>query len=271
MSSIELDGRSRKLREDIIFMLECGGRGHIASALSLVEIIRVLYDSILSYKSAEPRWPDRDRLILSKGHGCMALFALLADKGYFPRKEFESYCKAESILGGHPEYPKVPGVEASTGALGHGLSIGVGFALNARYEKAAHRVFVILGDGECNEGSVWEAALSAGKHGLDNLTVIVDYNKMQSYASTFEVMNMEPFADKWRSFGFAVAEANGHSVEELTQTLHGIPFGKGKPSALICHTIKGGGIPGIEGDLSWHHKSRVSPENIESLYQLLRG
>ena len=166
---------------------------------------------LLRYRSQQPDWRLRDRFILSKGHGCLALYAVLADKGFFPVSELATYCAADSRLGGHPE-TKVPGVEASTGALGHGLAIGVGMAIAARLDARDSRVFVVLGDGETNEGSVWESAMSAAKHKLANLVAIVDYNKFQSYGPTSEVLELEPLADKWRSFGFAVAEVDGHDV-----------------------------------------------------------
>ncbi|MBK34477.1 MAG: transketolase [Gemmatimonadetes bacterium] len=263
----QLNERSDELRHMIVGMLEYGGRGHLASALSLVEILSVLYDDVLAFRVDEPNWSDRDRMILSKGHGCMALYAVLGDKGFFHRSEFERFCKSEGILGGHPERPKVPGVEASTGALGHGLSIGVGMALSARQEGAKHRVFVIVGDGECNEGSIWEGAMCAAKHRLDSLTVIVDYNKMQSYASTHEVLELEPFADKWTAFGFGVREVDGHDVTALREAFEDLPCEVEKPTVVICHTTKGKGISGVEEDLSWHHKSRVKPEEIAALYE----
>ncbi len=264
-----LNRRSRELRKDMVTMMEYGGRGHLASAFSLVEILSVLYDEILDFRPQDARWPQRDRLILSKGHGCMALYALLADKGFFSKSEFLRFCKTDGILGGHPEYPRVPGVEASTGALGHGLSIGIGMALNARHERLKSRVVVIVGDGECNEGSVWEAAMCASKHCLDNLTVIVDYNKMQSYSATSKVLRLEPFALKWESFGFDVREVDGHSVTELGTVFKGLPFTTGKPNAIICHTVKGKGIPHVENDLSWHHKSKLPEEELASLYSAL--
>ncbi len=261
---MRLDQRSRELRKIIVRTLEAGRRGHVGAAFSLVEILRVLYDDILRYDPKNPHWPDRDRCILSKGHGCLALYVLLAEKGFFPESELWKFCKADGNLGGHPEH-KISGVEASTGSLGHGLSLGVGMALNARYEKADYRTFVIVGDGECNEGSIWEASLCAGKHKLSNLTVIVDYNKQQSYSTTFEVLDLEPFADKWRAFGFATREVDGHNVEELKSTLSQIPFEPNKPNAIICHTIKGKGISYVENNLEWHHKSKVSDEEIEGL------
>lgn len=264
-SSVRLDERSRELRLRIVRMVEAAGRGHVGSAFSLVEILRVLYDDILRYDPKHPRWPLRDRCILSKGHGCLALYVLLAEKGFFDESELWKCSRADGILGGHPEYGKVPGVEASTGSLGHGLSIGVGFALSARYDRADHRVFVIIGDGESNEGSIWEGALCAAKHGLSNLTVLVDYNQQQSYSSTAEVLNLEPLADKWRSFGFSVAEVDGHDPAALRSTLSAMPLQPDKPSTVICHTIKGKGIGFVENDMRWHHKSKVTDEEIQAL------
>jgi len=265
---IELDQRSRDLRKIIVRTLESGGRGHVGAALSLVEIFRVLYDDILKFDPNDPAWKNRDRCILSKGHGCLALYVLLYDKGIISKEDLDKFCKEDGILGGHPEI-KVPGVEASTGSLGHGLSIGLGFAINGKYEKANHRIFVVVGDGECNEGSIWEAALCAGKHQLKNLIVLIDYNKCQSYGSTFEVQDLEPFADKWKAFGFSVREVNGHDVEELKKALLAVPFDQQKPSAIICHTIKGKGISYVENNLKWHHKNKLSEEEVESLLQEL--
>ena len=269
LQSPPLDQRSRDLRRLVIDALDGGGRGHIGSSMSLIEIVRVLYDDVLEFRPGEPDWPDRDRCILSKGHGCLALYAVLADKGFFAKEALKSFCKRESFLGGHPERGKVPGVEASTGALGHGLSIAVGMALAARLQKRDRRHFVVLGDGEINEGSVWEAAMSASKHQLSSLTAIVDYNKLQSYGPTAEVMDLEPLADKWRSFGFSVAEVDGHNVDDLRSTLGALPFDKQKPSAVIAHTVKGKGIPFAENDATWHHKSRLPDEQIAALYQAL--
>jgi transketolase len=266
-----LDTRSRELRKTIIRTIQAGNRGHLGSAFSLVEILRVLYDDILTYDAANPRWAERDRCILSKGHGCLALYVLLADHGFFPESELWNFCKPEGILGGHPEYGKVPGVEASTGSLGHGLSIGIGLALNARFEQAAYRVYVVISDGESNEGSVWEAALCASKHRLDRMVVLVDYNKQQSYGTTYEVLDLDPLADKWRAFGFAVREVDGHSVPALRQALHDAPFEPGKPSIIICHTIKGKGVSFVENNLNWHHKTKLSEEEARSLLSELEA
>jgi transketolase len=269
VNTTPLDARSRMLRETIIKAIKAGNRGHVGSSFSLVEIFRVLYDDILKFDPQNPRWVERDRCILSKGHGCLALYAVLADKGFFPESELLKFCKSDGILGGHPEYGKVPGVEASTGSLGHGLSIGVGMALNARYEKAPHRVFVVISDGESNEGSVWEAALCAAKHELSNLVVLLDYNKQQSYGTTYEVLDMDPLGDKWRAFGFAVEEADGHSVSGLRAALARTPFDANRPSIVICHTIKGKGIHFVENNLSWHHKTKISDEEFQSLMKEL--
>src|SRR5215470_10507116 len=255
-----LDERSRHLRRLIFRAIEKGGRGHIGPALSLVEIIRVLYDDFLRYKPAEPRWRERDRFILSKGHGCLALYAVLADRGFFPLEELDRFCRFESILGGHPE-TIVPGVEACTGALGHGLSIGVGMAIALRNRKSDSRVVVAMGDGEINEGSVWEAAACADKHRLSQLTAIIDYNKIQSAGSVFEIQNMEPLADKWRSFGFRVFECNGHNIGDLRRTFEEAAAAPAdRPRAIICHTVKGKGIPAAENNASWHHKAELSDD-----------
>lgn len=265
----ELDSRSKELRRAVIQMVEVDRRGHIGPALSLIEILRVLYDSFLRYNPADPKWPERDRFILSKGHGCLALYSILADKGFFPKEELNSFCKPTSILGGHPERGKTSGVEASTGALGHGMPMGVGMALAARIRKQDYRVVVVMGDGEINEGSVWEAAMSASKHKLSNLTVMIDNNKLQSYGPTEEVLDMSPLPDKWRSFGFAVEEVDGHDIEQLQQLLNRLPLQQDKPTAIICHTVKGRGFSFAEGQPAWHHKSGLKPDDFAAMYKCL--
>ena len=264
-----LDERSLALRRTIVRTIAAGKRGHLGSAFSLVEILRVLYDDILRYDPARPDWPSRDRCILSKGHGCLALYAMLADKGFFPESELWKFCHEDGILDGHPERGKVPGVEASTGSLGHGLAIGIGFALSARLARASRRIFVIMSDGESNEGSVWEAAMCAGKHQLSHLTILVDYNKQQSYGRTVEVLDLEPFAEKWRAFGFAVEEVDGHAVGPLRSLLSRVPFHPHKPSAIICYTVKGKGAPFAEGNPEWHHKNKVTDDEVRALLAAL--
>jgi len=266
VKSAPLDPRSIEHRREMLKMLEHAQRGHVGSALSVMEIVRVLYDDILRFDPRNPRWADRDRFIFSKGHGCLALYVMLAEKGFFPREELYRTCKFEAMLGGHPESRKIPGVEASTGSLGHGLSLGVGCALAARIDRKDYRTFVLVGDGESNEGSVWEAALSAGKHKLDTLTVIVDYNKMQSYGTTYEIQDMEPLADKWSSFGFSVREVDGHDVPALSKALQDGPYDSGRPSVLICHTVKGKGMRTTENNPDWHHKAKLKPEELQQLY-----
>jgi transketolase len=264
-----LDQRSRQLRRLVVRALDGGGRGHVGSSMSLIEILRVLYDDVLRFRPSEPKWPDRDRMILSKGHGCLALYAMLADKGFIGADSLDTFCQRDSILGGHPEAGKVPGVEASTGALGHGLSVGLGMALAVRAQKRDSRVFVVMGDGEINEGSVWEAAMCAGKHRVSHLTAIIDYNKIQSAGPTREIQDLEPLADKWRAFGFMAKEVDGHDVSALRSVFRALPFGPEKPSAIICHTVKGKGIPFAENDPNWHHKAKLSAETVAQMYGAL--
>ena len=270
MNVKKLVGEARFIREKILHIIEVARRGHIGSAFSIVEILVVLYENILKIDPQNPRSKKRDRFILSKGHGCLALYAVLAQKGFIPQKTLETFCAYGSILGGHPQYPKVPGVEATTGSLGHGMSIGIGMALAGRIDRVQFNVYVLLGDGECDEGTVWEAALSASKYKLDNVYVFVDYNKMQCYGSTFEVLDLEPLADKWRSFGFDTRGVNGHSVKEIYQAVKKAQKIKGKPHAIICNTVKGKGLPSIENAASWHHKAKITDEDFEILAKDLK-
>jgi len=266
---VALDSRSRDLRRLVVRGLVGGGRGHLGAALSAIEILRVLYDDVMAHKPGQDKWEDRDRFLLSKGHGCLAQYAILADHGYFSMAELDRFCRFDGILGGHPDAGKVPGVEASTGALGHGPSIAVGMAVAAKLKGAAHRIFVVTGDGEINEGSVWEAAMAAGKHKLDNLTIIVDYNKLQSYERTEIVQDLEPLTSKWESFGFAVRNVDGHDVEGLRRTFSTLPFASGRPNAVIAHTIKGRGVAHAEGDPAWHHKSNMTAAEIDGILQAI--
>jgi transketolase len=258
--TVALDERSLMLRRRLVDALEGGRRGHVGASLSLVEILRVLYDDVLNVRGDEPRWPDRDRCILSKGHGCLTLYAMLAERGFIDSGELLRQCAPDT---------HVPGVEATTGALGHGLAIGVGFALAARMQRRPSRTFVVMGDGELDEGSVWEAALSAAKHKLASLTAIVDYNKLQSYGPVADVMPLEPLADKWRAFGFAVREVDGHDVAALRAIFAELPFAADRPSLVIAHTVKGAGIPFAEGDPLWHHKASVDAATVAKLREAL--
>ena len=268
---IKLDKRSKYLRKLVVKSLIGGGGGHMGSAMSLIEILRVLYDEFMHFNPNKPNLQNRDRLILSKGHGCLALYALLADKKFIKKNELDKTSKFDSILGGHPESLKVPGIEASTGALGHGLSIGVGMAIAAKLKKQKHKIYVIVGDGEINEGSIWEAALLSAKHKLNNLKVIVDYNKIQSYGFVDEVLNLEPLKNKWKSFGFDVSEVNGHNVKHLRNNFNKFLKNKKKnPSVTICHTIKGKGFYFAENNPKWHHKNSFSKEEISNINNCLK-
>lgn len=264
-----IDKRSKYLRKLILRMVAVNNRGHIGPALSIVEICRVIFDSYLRYRPELPNWSERDIFILSKGHGCLALYAILADKKFFPMQELDNFCKPKSILGGHPEFKKIPGVEASTGALGHGLSIGVGMASVIKIKNQNRTVNILTGDGEINEGSIWEAAMSAAKHKLYNLNLFIDYNKLQSYGKTSEVLELEPMVDKWKSFGFSVQEVNGHDIQAMENLLKTLPLTKEKPNAIICHTVKGKGIKFAENNPEWHHKSNLSNKDLDDLYNSL--
>lgn len=271
MNNTRLDNRSIEYRKEILRIVDHARRGHLGSAFSIVEILRVLYEEVLRINPDNPLWADRDRFILSKGHGCLALYVALAEKGFFPKVELYRFCESDAMLGGHPQYGKIPGIEASTGSLGHGFSIGIGIALNGKIDRKNYRTFVLLGDGECNEGSVWEAAMCASKHKLNRLTVLVDYNKMQCFGNTCDVLELEPFADKWSSFGFAVKEVDGHDVKALRNILLDTKLDESKPDVIICHTIKGKGISSIEGNASWHHKSKIPDSEMQKLFEELES
>ena len=267
---IKLDSRSKYLRKLVLECLFGGDRGHMGSAMSLIEILRVLYDKVLKYNSNQPLLSNRDRLILSKGHGCLALYAILSDKDFFSKKILKSSSRFYSILGGHPEFDKVPGVEASTGALGHGSPIGLGIALGAKIEKKKFHTYVIVGDGEINEGSFWEASMIASKHKLSNYHIIIDYNKIQSYGQTKNVMQLEPLKEKLSSFGYKVDQVNGHDIRQLIKYFRKIKLNK-RPSALICHTIKGKGFYFAEQNPFWHHKNFFTDEEKLNLLRCLEN
>lgn len=264
-----LDARSLELRALVVDALEAANKGHVGPAMSIIELLRVLYDDFLRYRPMEPDWVGRDRLILSKGHGCLALYAILADKGFFPKEELKTFCSANSRLGGHPESLEVPGVELSTGSLGHGLSVGVGLALAARLHNRDTRVVVILGDGELNEGSIWEGAMSAAHHRLANLTVFVDYNKMQSYGPLTEVIDPQDLLRKWESFGFAAVEVDGHDVDQLRLVTAELPIASDRPTAVISHSTKGRGVPDAENKWEWHFKFGFQPQEITAMRDAL--
>jgi len=234
----------------------------------MAEILAVLYSGVLRVDPKRPDWRERDRLILSKGHGCAGLYAVLAEVGFMPPAKLEEFYQDGFRLPGHVTHRDVPGVEASTGALGHGLSLGCGMALAARRDRQPHRVFVVLSDGECDEGATWEAALFAPQHALDNLVAIVDYNKIQSLGSVAEVLELEPLAAKWNAFRWAVREIDGHDVQALIDTLSGVPFVPGRPSCVVAHTVKGKGVSFMEDQLLWHYRAPDTEELARALREL---
>ncbi|MBI4039350.1 transketolase [Candidatus Daviesbacteria bacterium] len=257
-----------QIRLKSLEMAHTAGGGHLGAAYSITEILTVLYHNILRVKPHQPQWPDRDRFILSKGHGCLALYVILAEMGFFPKKQLELYCQPGGILPGHTTLT-VPGVEASTGSLGHGLSIGVGMALAAKLDKKPWRVFVVLSDGDCQEGSTWEAILAAGHHKLDNLVVIVDFNNLNSFEKVTNMFhNFEPLANKFKDFGWAVKETDGHNVDQIYESLSASPFNTGKPSIVIAHTVKGKGVSFMENSPVWHYRAPTQEEYQKAMKEL---
>lgn len=244
---------AKDIRKKIYQIAHFAGGGHIAAAFSMADIISVLYfDNVLKYDAANPDWEERDKLILSKGHASYALYAVLAKAGYFSEEELRHVGQSGSKFGGHPKLHDIPGVEASTGALGHGLSFAIGIAYANKIDKKDSHVYVVLGDGECQEGSIWEGALSAPTLKLDNLTVIVDHNKLQAMDDLENIVHMKPFADKWKAFGWNVVEINGHDYVEIRKAL--LMRQTGVPTVVIAHTVKGKGVSFMENVPIWHYR-----------------
>lgn len=244
---------ARELRKRIYQMAHFSGGGHMGAAFSVADIISVLYfDHVLNYDSHNPEWKDRDKFILSKGHASYALYAALAKAGYFSQEELRHVGQPGSKFGGHPKMYDIPGVEASTGALGHGLSFAIGIAYADKADQRKSHIYVVLGDGECQEGSVWEGALSAPTLKLDNLTVIVDYNKLQAMDILENIVKMKPLAEKWKAFGWAVQEIDGHNYKEIKDAL--LTRQPGKPVMVLAHTIKGKGVSFMENIPIWHYR-----------------
>lgn len=251
---IDLQEKAKELRK-ITFKTICnGGGGHIPGSLSIAEILAVLYYKVMNIDPKNPRDSQRDRFILSKGHACVALYAILAERGFFDKEHLDTFGQRGTILGGHPDMHKIPGVEATTGALGHGFPFGVGMALAAKMDKKDYQVFILLGDGECQEGSVWEAAMFAPQHKLDNLTTIIDYNKFQALDRLDNIVSLEPLVDKWKAFGWEVKEVDGHNIDQLQEVFDSIPFAANKPNLIIAHTTKGKGISFMENVSIWHYR-----------------
>ncbi len=248
------DLTARRIRAKLVELSHQARTAHLGSSLSCVDILVALYSGILNIDPARPADPGRDRFILSKGHAATALYAVLAARGFFPEELLETYAKPGSPLAEHPAPACVPGVEAATGSLGHGLSLGLGFALAAKIRRERYRVFVLLSDGECNEGTVWEAAMLAPKHGLERLVAIIDFNKWQATGRSCDILALEPLKEKWEAFGWSASEVDGHDLPALSRLLKNVPDGSGKPIALIAHTVKGKGISFMEDDNNWHYR-----------------
>ena len=249
-----LGDKAKKLRREIIQMIFKAKASHLASAYSVLDILIYLYSFVLRIDPKNPKDEERDRFILSKGWGASALYVVLADRGFFDKKELDSYCLDGSRLVGIATMSGVPGVETTTGSMGHGLSIGAGMAVAGKKLKSQRRVFVVISDGELDEGSTWEAILFSGHHHLDNLTMIVDYNGWQSFGRTKEVLNLDPLADKFLAFGWSVIEIDGNDFASLDKAFFSIPIQKGQPTAIIAHTIKGKGVSFLEDRNEWHYK-----------------
>jgi transketolase len=262
-----------QIRRLSVEMITCGQWGHIGGCFSMAELLAVLYFHTMRVDHANPAWEGRDRLVLSKAHGSPALYVTLALRGFFPVEQLYTYCEFGGMLEGHTDVTRTPGLESSGGPLGMGLSVAVGIALGLRFkENPRSRVFCILGDGESNEGNVWEAAMSAAHYHLDNLIAIVDYNKVMAKGFTWEEMSIEPFADKWRAFGWEVIEIDGHDLEAVVAAFHQARWVKphGAPVALIAHTVKGRGVEMAEFNYKWHTQAPDTETADKMLRELAR-
>lgn len=259
-----------KIRRNALTMTHLGKSSHIGAVFSMADIMAVLYGRVLRVRPEEPDWKDRDRFILSKGHAGAGVYATLAECGFFPVEELKTHYANGSRLSGHVSHKGIPGVEISTGSLGHGLPIGTGMALAAKMDDAFHRVFVVLGDGECDEGSNWEAALFAAHHKLSNLIAVVDYNKLQSLTTVSNTLALEPFVDKWRAFGWNVIEVDGHDHYALGQTLDHQPSASEKPLCVLAHTTKGKGVSFMENSVLWHYRTAQGEEYVNAMKELGR-
>ncbi len=266
MQAQDLLARARTIRAAVVRMAHDGKTPHVGSALSCVDLLVALYFHSMKVDPAQATAPERDRFIMSKGHGCMAYYATLAERGYFARELLATYSQNGGTLAEHPSPVGIPGCEVATGSLGHGLSIAAGAAMARKLAGRAGRHYVLLSDGECNEGSVWEAAMFASGQKLNNLVILVDYNKLQAMGRSNEVTGLAPLADKWRAFGFGTREIDGHDMDEIARTLDAVPFERGRPSAIVANTIKGKGVSFMEDDLEWHYR----PPNDDDLARALK-
>jgi transketolase len=274
MGDVRLEGIARACRVQIIRMLTHAGSGHPGGSLSVIDILVSIMFGRLRHDPARPDWADRDRIVLSKGHAVPALYAVMARAGYFPEDRLITLRKLGSPLQGHPDRTALPGIEAATGSLGEGLSVALGIALGLRLSGSPARVYCILGDGEIQEGQVWEAAMSAPKlgqpdHPLDNLTVILDYNKIQLDDFVTKILDLEPVVSKWQSFGWPVIEIDGHSMDQLTKALDQAEATKGRPTLVVAHTVKGKSVSFMENNPEWHGKSPKPAEAIAAIREIL--
>lgn len=270
MSVAPMDTRAlaRRIRLHVVRMTSAGGSSHVASALSMADILAVLYGEVLRLDPAQPRWAERDRVILSKGHAGAGMYAALAERGFFPVEKLRTHYQDGSDLSGHVSHKGIPGVELSTGSLGHGLSVATGMAVACKAEGRPNRVFAILSDGECDEGSNWEAVLFAAHHALDNLVTVIDYNKIQSLDSVANTLGLEPFADKWRAFGWHVLEVDGHDHAALRSALDGTSTAPGRPTVVLAHTTKGKGVSFMENSVLWHYRTARGDEFDAAIREL---
>jgi transketolase len=268
LSLEELAATAKKLRRHVITMIGKAGSGHPGGSLSAAEIITALYFKVLRHDPANPRWAERDRFILSKGHAAPILYAALAERGYFPGEELATLRTLGSCLQGHCDMTATRGVEMSSGSLGQGLSFGIGIALAGRLNARDYRVYVLLGDGECDEGQVWEAAMASAHFKLDNLVAIVDHNELQIDGWNRDVMNLEPLPEKWKAFGWHTIEVNGHDLSQLIAAFDEAKRVRGKPTAIIAHTIKGKGVSFMENNVDFHGKAPTPAEMEKALEEL---
>jgi transketolase len=274
MADARLETTARECRVQIIRMLTHAGSGHPGGSLSVIDILTALYFGRLRHDPKRPDWPDRDRVVLSKGHAVPALYTVMAKTGYFPESQLITLRKLGSPLQGHPDRTALPGIEAATGSLGQGLSISLGMALGLRMRRSPARVYCILGDGEIQEGQVWEAAMSAPKlglpeHGLDNLTVVLDYNRIQLDNFVAKILDIEPVLAKWQAFGWTVIEIDGHDFEQIDKALDQAEATVG-PVIIVAHTVKGKGVSFMENDPEWHGKSPKPTEALTAIREILR-
>ncbi len=265
----ELEAMAVRIRCDIIEMVTTAQAGHPGGSLSAADVVTALYFRVMRINPQNPAWPDRDRFILSKGHACPVWYSALAERGYFAIAHLSTLRQLGSILQGHPDMRKTPGIDMTAGSLGQGLSAGLGMALSAKLRGKDYHVWVVVGDGETQEGSVWEAAMAASKWNLDNLTVIIDRNRLQNDACVKDVMPLGALADKWRAFGWHVVDIDGHAMDQVVQALETAGARKGLPTCLIAHTVKGKGVSYMEDVADWHGKAPCEAEALRALADIL--